>query len=1013
MGTGLDVRLLGPFEVRRDDRDLDLGSPKQRDVLAVLALHAGEVVSRARLIEAVWGADAPEGAAHALQTYVSGLRGVLGADRIRTHPHGYALELAPGELDVDRLGSEVERATNDPASAAAAARAVLDLVRGEPLADVIHRLQAPAIVDELEERVTVAREGLARACLREGQAAEAERLLAPVLAAHPFRETTAAAYLRALAALGRPAEALAAYERVRTALRDELGTSPGPELQAVHGELLAGAAAQELRNPFKGLHAFDEDDAADYFGREALVREVLDVLDRQGLVTVVGPSGIGKSSLLRAGVVPALRSGSLPGSATWPVRVHRSGRDLVAGLEPSGGDELIVVDHLEELFTQGLSEDEVRRGVRTVLTLASEPACRVLLALRADQYHEPIRRPELAATFLAGLVNVLPLRPDELEAAVTGPCANVGVTVEPALLAELAADLAQHPDALPHLQHTLTELFDAREGGSLRLRDYRGLGGLRGTLERRAETVHDRLDRDQRATLQRVLLALVVVTGQGVERRTVAVADLAGAGDPAHVDLVLERLARWRLVVRDRHPGTDRPTVALTHDALLRSWPRLDRWIEAARPDLRRRGVVEAAAEAWDEAGRPDALLLGADALAAHEAWAADAAVTLGRREREFLETARERVDEASRDVARTTRQRHRRQVVAVAVGVALVIVLVGLVVSSLTSAPPRVVAVLEDDFSVFTETMRQGAERAERTGEVEIDVLVPLFGQEVRQELVEELCASPTDGVVFGGSNFFAQAEQLLACDGPPVVVIDGDRASLDGLPWTEHVGTVTFQVEQAAYLAGIAAAEQTRTGVVGVVAGMPILPVERFVAGFAAGATDHDPSVEVLVIHVTTGFDVGAAFSTPGNGRVAAERLVDRGADVILAAAGLTGDGVFALVAERASDDAPLWVIGADTDWQGSEPGRGSRWVLGSVVKRLDEAMVASVAHLTTDQDEPLDLWLGLEDGSVAFLDDLDRAAASTEARAAATAAIVDGRIVPPFARYPSAERLPPLIP
>ncbi len=296
----------------------------------------------------------------------------------------------------------------------------------------------------------------------------------------------------------------------------------------------AGQAAQAAEtytpaeNPYKGLRAFDETDAADFYGRAALVDELVHAVGDRRLVAVVGPSGIGKSSVVKAGLVPALRGGALPGAAPWLVTdmfpgsypyeelaaallrvaverpddlVEELARDelgirrVVKRILPPGSELLLVVDQFEELFTQTADEETRRRFLAGLTALAGDahsPA-RVLVTLRADFLDHPLRDPEFGELLRAGMVAVAAPSEDELAEAIERPARRVGVRFEPGLVSQIVADVRDQPGALPLLQYALTELFANRTGDVLTLEGYLATGGVVGALGRRAEDLYARL----------------------------------------------------------------------------------------------------------------------------------------------------------------------------------------------------------------------------------------------------------------------------------------------------------------------------------------------------------------------------------------------------------------------------------------------------------------------------------------------------------------------------------------
>ena len=310
-------------------------------------------------------------------------------------------------------------------------------------------------------------------------------------------------------------------------------------------------------NPYKGLRAFGESDAADFFGREALIQQLLVRLGEGGdlsrLLAVVGPSGSGKSSVVKAGLIPALRRGGLPGSENWYVVELRPGphpfeeieaallriavnppaslldqlrqdkRGLLRAVRRCLPDDpaielVMVIDQFEEMFT--LVEDEATRAhlLDSLVTAALDERSRVhfVLTLRADFTDRPLQYVDLGELMRQRMEIVLPLTPDELERAIVGPADRIGLKVEPELVAAIVRDVEGQPGALPLLQYALTELFERREDRRLTKAAYHDIGGVPGALGRRAEQVYAGLDTAGQAAAQQLFLRLVTL-GEGTE----------------------------------------------------------------------------------------------------------------------------------------------------------------------------------------------------------------------------------------------------------------------------------------------------------------------------------------------------------------------------------------------------------------------------------------------------------------------------------------------------------------
>jgi YVTN family beta-propeller protein len=247
----MEFRILGALEVREDgDRPIPLGAGKQRAALAILLLHANEVVDTERLIDELWGESPPKAARKALQVYVTHLRKALGSERIRTHAPGYVLELAPDELDLHRFERLVQkgrelRANGDPAGSTAALREALALWKGQPLADFTFEPFAQTEIPRLEELRLEALEERIDAELALGHGSELVAELEALVAKHPYRERLRGQLMLALYRAGRQADALAAYQETRKLLVNELGVEPSPALQRLEGAILRHEPALE------------------------------------------------------------------------------------------------------------------------------------------------------------------------------------------------------------------------------------------------------------------------------------------------------------------------------------------------------------------------------------------------------------------------------------------------------------------------------------------------------------------------------------------------------------------------------------------------------------------------------------------------------------------------------------------------------------------------------------------------------------------------------------------------
>jgi WD40 repeat protein/serine/threonine protein kinase len=457
----------------------------------------------------------------------------------------------------------------------------------------------------------------------------------------------------------------------------------------------------ETRNPYKGLRPFLESDAPDFFGREAILAEILarlsDRTEGSRFLAVVGPSGSGKSSLVRAGLLPAMRRGALPGSERWFIADMHPGAhpfeelasaltriavnppvDLVDLLErgedglgmttssllPPGTELVLVIDQFEELFTLLDDEGARTRFVAALSRAARDPGSRlrVLVTLRADFYDRPLTYAGLAELMKARSVIVTPLVPEEIERAVAGPAEGVGVRIEPAVVADIVAEVAAQPGALPLLQYALTEMFERRDGSSLTSEGYREIGGASAALPRRAEDLYRRMNQAGQAAARQLFLRLITLGTDGSEdtRRRVLRSELTSLldVDAEAMGAVIETFGARRLLSFDHDPVTRGPTVEVAHEALLREWDRLRGWVEGAREDLRVHRRLSAAAREWTDSGRDPSFLLRGSQLDRYEAWTSSSGLAFTGDERAYLDASlAQRATELADKEARRARE--------------------------------------------------------------------------------------------------------------------------------------------------------------------------------------------------------------------------------------------------------------------------------------------------------------------------------------------------------------------
>ncbi|WP_431907023.1 helix-turn-helix domain-containing protein [Nonomuraea jabiensis] len=481
------------------------------------------------------------------------------------------------------------------------------------------------------------------------------------------------------------------------------------------GQLAALVTRLSSACPYRGLSSYGPGDGRWFFGRDSAVAALLsrladagDGADRPLIMT--GPSGSGKSSLLCAGLLPAVRRGALPapGSSAWPAAVltpgERPTEHLLGTLGATTGETVqllaqvlkndprhlaaqvrkslngpahpsaeprrvvLVVDQLEEIFT--LCRDPGDRttflAALQALAAADGPhatAALVVLAVRADFYGHCLSDPGLVAALSQSHLPLGPMTQAELLQAITGPAHAAGLTLEDGLTDLLLRDLGRHTahdehehGALPLLSHTLMATWQQRRGNTLTVQGYRLTGGIAGAVASTAERAYHGLQPGRRELARRVLLQMVCVGEDNADtRRPLQVSQLpAEHFPPQATSEVIESFAAARLLTLDAGH------VQLAHETILRAWPRMREWIHNDRAGLRTHRRLAEAAHAWEREHRDAALLYRGTRLRATQEWAQARPAAPTTLEREFLNASQAaETREQNTAVRRARRRRH------------------------------------------------------------------------------------------------------------------------------------------------------------------------------------------------------------------------------------------------------------------------------------------------------------------------------------------------------------------
>lgn len=449
-----------------------------------------------------------------------------------------------------------------------------------------------------------------------------------------------------------------------------LGERGGAEVTAEQVDITSRAV-----NPYRGLAAFQPEDANLFFGRESLIETLVERLAKESVLVVGGASGSGKSSLVRAGLIPSVKSGALHDSRRWPVVLFtprsqpmkelsyqldraargatqrdtrpvtgddlsedpRRARAAAETVTDSAGGLLMVIDQFEELFTQ----TQFRETQETFLEALAEMVdpvdsrVRLILVMRADFYAQSATHPWLAEKINRSQVLVGPMSPTELRRAIEEPARQSGLSVEPELVDAVLRDSTGDAGALPLISHAMAETWRQRQGATMDLDAYQTTGGVAGAISQTAESVYGRFDEDGKQATRRLLLRLVTPgEGSSDTRGTLPLSELYAAEAPAEAPRVAEELTEARLLTADES------SITIAHEALIGGWPRLRQWIEDSREDLRTRQRISAAAHEWAEQDRdPDLLYRGTPLNAALE-WAQHHRQDLPLQSREFLDAS-------------------------------------------------------------------------------------------------------------------------------------------------------------------------------------------------------------------------------------------------------------------------------------------------------------------------------------------------------------------------------------
>lgn len=469
----------------------------------------------------------------------------------------------------------------------------------------------------------------------------------------------------------------------------------------------------EGHSPYVGLRAFTEQDAEYFFGRTQLVTNLLARVDVSRFVVVAGPSGSGKSSLVRAGLLPALKVGKLLNSERWLYETLTPGRDPMTELarvtssladSTNAGNELmsrgisdatllhrwveialkddrrrraiLVVDQFEEIFTQ-LARADIRIAFLNLLTYAAtveRGRTTILFTLRSDFVTHCASYPQINALLNQQFLQMGPMQPGELVQAIAQPAVQVGLRIDPDLVAQIVNEMQGEPGSLPLMQFALTDLFDSqqRKGGviALTLADYQARGGLHKALERHADAGLAKLLEPDRQLAGQIFKNLIQV-GHGTQdtRRTALFAEIVPVGcTDESVQSVMQKLADSRLLTTDGQG--DQQTVTIAHEKLIDAWPWLRNLVNEHREMIALQNQINEDAQAWHNHQKDTSYLYQGARLATIQEQMNAKKLVLSKASQEFIN-----VSIAQRDQGEKERQRRVRLMTALLtiVGVLLI----------------------------------------------------------------------------------------------------------------------------------------------------------------------------------------------------------------------------------------------------------------------------------------------------------------------------------------------------
>ena len=446
-------------------------------------------------------------------------------------------------------------------------------------------------------------------------------------------------------------------------------------------------------SPYKGLHHYDVNDASLFFGRERVTKELVEHLRQHRFLAVVGASGSGKSSVVQAGMIPALQQGmveingqssqhwlfhimtpgnnplralavtltrdveSVTAAETLEADLHQSSKSLDLFLyrqiaEHVPAHLLLVIDQFEELFTQ-CDDPETRRllveNLITVLNNEKQDRLTLILTLRADFYSQAVQLEELRPLLQTQQKIVGPMNQEELRAAIERPAKKTGWLLQPGLIETILQDVGHEPGGLPLLSHALKATWERRDGRTLTLGGYQAAGGVQQAIAHAADNVYDNLTLEQRTIAWAILSRLVQISESSHEtRRQASFLEFSSEQEQTDsVQTVLDILVQRRLIITNDAKDTN---YELIHEALIENWPRFKEWLKSNKEGLIARNQLSAIASVWEENERHEDFLVAGKQLELFEKWCKSAQIGINSIEKGFLDASRTKIRQKKRN---------------------------------------------------------------------------------------------------------------------------------------------------------------------------------------------------------------------------------------------------------------------------------------------------------------------------------------------------------------------------